>query len=135
MLTGAGIGRRWGKAARPPRNRGGSAELQCAAAAARVRGASVGWGSEACAGANYGPERELGVRARAGAEITAVIVVCGGSGSCTTAPRDIGSGGGTSRKKGGLGRRPGCGLECGAEDRPQGAEARPGGRSAEQRAA
>jgi hypothetical protein len=50
MLTGAGIGRRWGGATGPPRSRGGSAELQCAAAAARVRGASVGWGSGACAG-------------------------------------------------------------------------------------
>jgi hypothetical protein len=40
------------------------------------------------------------VRARAGAEVTAVTVACGGSGSRTTALRDLGSSGGASRKKG-----------------------------------
>jgi hypothetical protein len=40
------------------------------------------------------------VHARAGAEITAVTLACGGGRSRTTASRDIGSGGGTSRKKG-----------------------------------
>jgi hypothetical protein len=75
------------------------------------------------------------VRARAGVEITAVTVACGGSRSRTMAPHDIGSGGGTSRKKGEARAPAGVRARVRAEEWPQGAEARPGGRSAEQRAA
>jgi hypothetical protein len=90
-------GRRWVGAVRPQRSRGGSAELQCAAAAARVRGASVGWGQRRVRGPNKGNRRELACVPGLAQESWWGP---GGSGSCTTAPRDTGSGGGASRKKG-----------------------------------
>jgi hypothetical protein len=67
----------------------------------------------------------------------AVTLACGGDGSRTTASRDIGSGGGTSRKKGEARALAGCGLGPGAarwsDPRCRGAAGRSGQRSREQR--
>jgi hypothetical protein len=59
VLTGAGKRPKAVGAAGPRRSRGGSAELQCAVAAARVRGASVGWGQRRVRGPNKGNRRKL----------------------------------------------------------------------------
>jgi hypothetical protein len=76
---------------------------------------------------------EAGVHARAGSESTVTTSACGGNESCTTTPRDTGSGDEASGTEGEARSRLGCGLGCdaraqgGATERGHGQ--RPSGRA------